>query len=272
MNEEIKVQGENHVMHLISSADYVENKLNHNIQNEGEARNDEEPQETNPSPSDPQSGTQSSSKKRSTPNNGTIESYRVRLFAKGFTQTYVEDYKETFAPVDKVNTIRVLFSIATNYDWPLYQLDVKNVFLQGDLEEFLKDILMKIPILCANSYMFVKKGENGSVVVLVYVDDIIVIRDDAQGIIHLKNDLHHVFDLKDLGKLRYLWELKGLIQTRIEKPITSFCTFVDGNIITWKSKKQNVVARSSTEAEYRVMASTACELIWHKALLQELGF
>jgi hypothetical protein len=42
---------------------------------------------------------------------------------------------------------------------------------------------------------------------------------------------------------------------------TGFCTFVGGNLITWKSKKQNVVVRSSAEAEYRAMTSTASELI-----------
>ena len=56
------------------------------------------------------------------------------------------------------------------------------------------------------------------------------------------------------------------------KSTTGFCTFVGGNLVTWKSKKQTVVARSSAEAEYRAMASTACELIWLKGLLSDLGF
>ncbi|XP_070677910.1 uncharacterized mitochondrial protein AtMg00810-like [Malus domestica] len=55
------------------------------------------------------------------------------------------------------------------------------------------------------------------------------------------------------------------------KSTTGFCTFVGGNLVTWKSKKQTVVARSSVEAEYRAMAATACELIWLKILLTDLG-
>ena len=67
--------------------------------------------------------------------NGYIERYNAKLVAKGFTQTYETDYRETFAMVAKINSIRVLSSVATNFNWPLHQLDVKNVFLNGDLEE-----------------------------------------------------------------------------------------------------------------------------------------
>ncbi|WVZ06906.1 hypothetical protein V8G54_020252 [Vigna mungo] len=53
---------------------------------------------------------------------------------------------------------------------------------------------------------------------------------------------------------------------------TRYCVFLGGNIISWKSKKQNVVARSTADAEYRAMASLTCELIWVKQFLQELKF
>ena len=57
------------------------------------------------------------------------------MVAKGYTNSYGIEYQETFAPVAKLNTIRVLLSLVVKHDWALYQLDVKNAFLNGDLEE-----------------------------------------------------------------------------------------------------------------------------------------
>lgn len=81
---------------------------------------------------------------------GSIERLKARLVAKEFTQSYGIDYQETFAPEAKLNTIRVL-SLAANQDWPLHQLDVQKIHLNGNL---MKEVYMKVPLRLETSFNY----------------------------------------------------------------------------------------------------------------------
>lgn len=66
---------------------------------------------------------------------GSLDRYKACLVAKGFKQQYGVDYDDTFYPVVKHATIRIIISIAISRGWSLRQLDVQNAFLHGVLEE-----------------------------------------------------------------------------------------------------------------------------------------
>jgi hypothetical protein len=66
---------------------------------------------------------------------GSIDKYKPRLVAKGYSQKEVIDYDDNFAPIDKTDTIILMIAMATKYNWTLHQLDVKSTFLNGELKE-----------------------------------------------------------------------------------------------------------------------------------------
>ncbi|GJZ71631.1 retrotransposon protein, putative, ty1-copia subclass [Tanacetum coccineum] len=80
--------------------------------------------------------------KKKTDMDDIVHTYKAHLVAKGYTQTYMIDYKETFSPIADIRAIRILIAIAAFYDCEIWKMDVKAAFLNGYLNE---DIYMVQP-------------------------------------------------------------------------------------------------------------------------------
>jgi hypothetical protein len=66
---------------------------------------------------------------------GSMSRYKARLVTKGYVETYGIDYEDTYSPIAKMTTVRAIIARAVAKGWSLHQMDVKNVFLHGDLQE-----------------------------------------------------------------------------------------------------------------------------------------
>ena len=86
--------------------------------------------------------------------NGQVDRLKARLVAKGYAQQYGSNYYDTFSPVAKIASIRLLLSMVAMCSWSLFQLYIKNAFLHGDLAE---EVSMKQPL------GFISQGESGLV-------------------------------------------------------------------------------------------------------------
>jgi hypothetical protein len=175
--------------------------------------------------------------------NGEVAKYKARLVAQGFSQEYGTDYKETFAPVAKMASLRILLAIAVKFDLLIEQVDAITAFLQSELDE---EIYMKVPEgitysgdkVCKllrslyglkqsprcwnqklNNYLLKLGFKNSksdycvyhlnsnnlhdNFFILIFVDDILLITRDQGRLNALKSQLYKYFEMADAEPLHY---------------------------------------------------------------------
>jgi hypothetical protein len=174
---------------------------------------------------------------------GAVVKHKARLVAKGYVQRQGVDYEEVFAPVARLETVRLLLALAAQGDWKVHHMDVKSAFLNGDLTE---EVYVEQPIgyekkgeeekvyklkkalyglkqaprawnskldQCLVSLgfkrcplehaVYTKSSKDSNLLIGVYVDDLIITGDNAQQIEGFKAQMMKKFSMSDLGLLSY---------------------------------------------------------------------
>lgn len=173
----------------------------------------------------------------------SINKYKARLVVKVYAQIYGVDYSDTFAPVSRMDTIRLVLAVAAQKGWKVFQLDVKSAFLNGVLQEEIyveqpegfvvqgkedKVYLLKKALYglkqaprawysrindhllnigfeksLSESTLYVKHKGTKVLIVSLYVDDMLVTEDDTRLVEEFKQEMMQAFEMTDLGLVTY---------------------------------------------------------------------
>lgn len=174
---------------------------------------------------------------------GSVSRYKARLVARGFSQVQGMDYRETFSPVLRITTFRILIAIAAQFRFLLHQMDVRTAFLHGDLEE---EIYMKQPpgyisgelpnYVCrllkslyglkqsprqwyqrfhqcminlgylrlqSDPNVYSRHATGIFLLLAIYVDDILLLCNSQSALDAAKEELHCSFSMSDMGPLHF---------------------------------------------------------------------
>nr|GEV56080.1 ribonuclease H-like domain-containing protein [Tanacetum cinerariifolium] len=239
---------------------------------------------------------------------GTLSCYKARLVANGSSQQLSIDCDKTFILVVKPATIRTVLSLTVSRKWPIHQLDVKNAFLNGDLFETVymhqppgfvdpRDLQVMPLVLDFTTtvvtlpYSFFVRDLSlaGGLQYLTFtrpdisyaVQQICLYMHDPREphLAALKRILCYIRGTLDFGFHLYSSTTISLVgytdadwagcpSTR--RSTSGYCVFLGDNLLSWSSKHQQTISRSSAEAEYRGVVNVVAETAWLHNLLREL--
>ncbi|GJR07358.1 retrovirus-related pol polyprotein from transposon TNT 1-94 [Tanacetum coccineum] len=137
--------------------------------------------------------------------NGIVSRNKARLVAQGYNQQECIDYDETYAPVARLESIRILLAIACANDFKLYQMDVKSAFLNGFINE---EAYVAQPLGMVDNILFTKKSKSRLMIVQIYVDDIIFGSTSQTLCDDFAKIMHNEFEMSMMGELNFFLGLQ----------------------------------------------------------------
>ncbi|GKA29677.1 retrovirus-related pol polyprotein from transposon TNT 1-94, partial [Tanacetum coccineum] len=172
---------------------------------------------------------------------------KARLVAHGYNQHEGIDYKETFAPVARLEAIRIFLAYAAYMGFMVYQMDVKNAFLNGKISEeiYVDDIIFR----STNSKLSKQFGK-----LMTKKYEMSMIGPDESGV--SVNETLYQANPKE----SHLVAIKRIFRG---------CQILGGKLVCWSAKKQSSVAMSSAEAEYVAAAGCCAQVLWIKSQLAD---
>uniref|UniRef100_J3KXJ5 Uncharacterized protein n=1 Tax=Oryza brachyantha TaxID=4533 RepID=J3KXJ5_ORYBR len=173
--------------------------------------------------------------------------YKAKLVAKRYSQILGIDFNDEFSPVVKHSSIRTLLGIVAMHDYELEQLDVKTVFLHGELEE---DTYMEQP------EGFIVPGKEN-----------LVCRLD-KSLYGLKQSPRQCLGRLEMDLFVVDSDFTGDLDKR--RSLTDYVFTIGGCAVSWKASLQATVALSTTEAEYMAISEAGKEATWLRGLYTEL--
>ncbi|KAA0031640.1 Retrovirus-related Pol polyprotein from transposon TNT 1-94 [Cucumis melo var. makuwa] len=199
--------------------------------------------------------------------NGNIERYKARLVAKGYTQKDDIDYKETFSPVSKKDSLRIIMALVAHYDLELYQMDVKTAFLNGNLDE---EVFMDQPegfMVEGKEHMVCKLKRYQSNPGMDHWKAAKKVLRYLQGtkdymLTYKRSDHLEVIGYSDSDFL-------GCVDTR--KSTFGYLFLLAEGAISWKSAKQSIIAASTMEVEFVACFEATVHGLWLRNFISGLG-